>query len=368
MLNPLGLLLLWQGSTSTCYNAITVNPLSGGTCSGTPSSSGPERSAAGHHARLDGAFEGCRGEPVATSCGWAYHPVEGSYGAFGSCRRPRPLPASTRRCGAVGEEVADTSTDWLGAPLERSIPLPLHRLAFAGRRRARSGISVGELLSKGSLRPDLLRIRTIYEGGHSGEASLALGRLLAEEDGAPYQLLDEIPGDRTFAFSVEELEYVDRMATYLFLRGPRGPPRFVLPEITGLYVSPRPRAQSKARVALQKSACALMRIHQIALAPTDWSAYRHRDEEDGRVEFLRPHADRHATNDTCDIQKSKMLSASSRATVVFNVYTCHFCTQAYSTIPPEQVWFSTCTRVKSGHGCTLQYILSMFHFLRLTRV
>ena len=73
------------------------------------------------------------------------------------------------------------------------------------------------------------------------------------------------------------------MSTYLFLRGPRDPPRFVLLEITGLYVSPRPRAHSKALAALQKSACALMRIHQIALAPTDWSAYRHRDEEDGRV-------------------------------------------------------------------------------------
>ena len=140
---------------------------------------------------------------MAASFGWSYCPAAGSYGAFGSCRRPGPLPASTRRCGAVGEEVADTSTQWLGAPLERSIPLSLHCLAFAWRRHARSGITVGELLSQGSLRPELLRIRTIYAGGHSEEASLTLGRLLAEGDGAPYQLPDEIPGDRTFAFSVE---------------------------------------------------------------------------------------------------------------------------------------------------------------------
>ena len=135
-----------------------------------------------------------------------------------------------------------------------------------------------ELLSKVSLRPDLLRIRTIYEGGHSEEASLALERLLAEGDGVPYQLPDEIPGDRTFAFSVEEVEYVDHMSTYLFLRGPRGPPRFVLPEIMRLYVSPCPRAHPRAPAAFQKSACSMMRIHHISLAPTDWSAYPHRDE------------------------------------------------------------------------------------------
>ena len=66
--------------------------------------------------------------------------------------------------------------------------------------------------------------------------------------------------------------------------------------------------------------------------------------------------------------KAKVLVVARGAPLIFNVYTCHICTWLHSTVPPEHVWFSTCTRVKSVHGCTLQYILSMFHFLRLTRV
>ena len=110
-----------------------------------------------------------------------------------------------------------------------------------------------------------------------------LGRLLAEGDGAAYQIPAAIVGDRTLAYSLAEVEYVDGMADYLLNRDPTSPREFVLSTVAGLYVSPRPFAYSKARVALQKSACSLMRLHHVAIAPHDWAAYRHSGEEVGRV-------------------------------------------------------------------------------------
>lgn len=130
------------------------------------------------------------------------------------------------------------------------MPLPLNRMTYTWRRHARSGITVGELLSRVPLRPDLLRIRTVYESSLTEEAYLGLWHLLGE-GGAPHQLPYEIPGDRTSAYSVEEVEYVDRMSTYLFHGGPRESPRFIHPGMAGLLLSPRLHAYSKSRAALQ---------------------------------------------------------------------------------------------------------------------
>ena len=115
------------------------------------------------------------------------------------------------------------------------------------------------------------------------EATSALDRLLAEGEDSAYQVPDEIPGDRTFAFSPAEAEYVDVMASALFGGFRRGPAPFVLSEIVGLYVSPRPYGYSKARVPLQKSASSLMRLHFVAVAHHDRAAYRGPDEADDRV-------------------------------------------------------------------------------------
>ena len=79
------------------------------------------------------------------------------------------------------------------------------------------------------------------------------------------------------------MEYVDRMLTYLFRSGPRDPPRFLLLEEAGLCVSPRPHAYSKARAALQKSACSLMRIVQVAWPRTIGRHIVIPKEEVGRV-------------------------------------------------------------------------------------
>ena len=166
-------------------------------------------------------------------------------------------------------EAMDPSGEWFRVPLERSTPLPLDRLKFPWCRYARSGITVGELLARETLRPDLLRVRKVYEAGRGEEASLVLVRLLAEGDRAAYQIPAAIVSDRTFAYSLAEVEYVDRMADYLHNRDPKSPREFVLSTVAGLYVSPRPFAYSKARVALQKSACSLMRLHHVAIAPRD---------------------------------------------------------------------------------------------------
>ena len=174
-----------------------------------------------------------------------YEPVAGSHGACRSCRRPGSRPEPSPDMGHVEQETALTTTQWLGVPLERSTPLPLGRLRYAWRRYARSGITVGEVLSQVQVRPDLLRIHQVYVEVLTEEASLALGRLLAAGTGAPYQLPDEIPSDRTFAYSIEEVEYVDRMATYVFHPDPGGLERFVLAEVAGLYVSPRPYVYSR---------------------------------------------------------------------------------------------------------------------------
>ena len=193
---------------------------------------------------------------------------------------PSPPLLRTVRSGADG---GDPVPDWFGIPVDRSTPLPLEHLRFPWCRNARSRITVAELLGRRSLRPDLLRVRKVHEAERGEEASLLLARLLAEGGGAAYQIPAAIDGDRTLAYSLPEVEYVDRMTDYLLRHVPPSPLEFVLSSVTGLYVSPRPFAYSKARVALQKSACSLMRLHLVAIAPHDWAAYRHCGEADGRV-------------------------------------------------------------------------------------
>ena len=188
-----------------------------------------------------------------------YQPRLGSYAACGSC----PCP---------GSPIAPTQL--FGSAMERSAPLPLHRLQYDWQQYARAGVTVAELLSRACLRPDLVRIRRIHEAGLVDEASFALPRLLAEGGGVAYQIPDGIPSDGTFAYSIEEAEYVDRMAVHLFREGLGDPNRFVLPEVKGLYVCPRPYPYSKPLVALQKSACSLMQLYSVAVAHFDWSAYR----------------------------------------------------------------------------------------------
>ena len=143
-------------------------------------------------------------------------------------------------------------------------------------------MTVSELLTRACLRPNLLRICRVHEAGLAGKEASSLS-LLAEGQGSPYQVPNEVPGDRTFAFSPAEAPYMDGMASALFCRVQRGLGPFVLSVIAGLYVSPRLYAYCKARVSLQKSASSLMRLHSIAVAHHDWAAYRGPDEADNRV-------------------------------------------------------------------------------------
>ena len=75
-------------------------------------------------------------------------------------------------------------------------------------------------------------------------------------------------GDRTFAYSIAEVLYVDRMGSFLSQSGQADPRRFVLREVAGLYVSPRPYAFTRPGVARQKSSGSLMRLHAVGFATT----------------------------------------------------------------------------------------------------
>lgn len=105
------------------------------------------------------------------------------------------------------------------------------------------------------------------------EASFALRRLLAEGRGVVYLIPDVIPGHSTFAYSAEEAEYVEQMAVHLFWGEQGDPSWFVQPKVKGLHDCPRPYAYSKPLVALQKSACSLMRLYSVAVVHLDWSTY-----------------------------------------------------------------------------------------------
>ena len=186
-------------------------------------------------------------------------------------------PEETRRSAVYG------LTELFGVALPRAVPLPLDLLRFPWPLHARTGVTVSEISARAELRPDFARIRKIRAVGLIEQASSALVRLMSEGDGVGYQIAEEIRCDRTFPYSVWEVEYVDRMASSLFGAGQKNPSRFVLSEIKSLYVCPRPYLYTKPLAALQKSACTLMRLHSIAVAHLDWAAYRRDDEKDGRV-------------------------------------------------------------------------------------
>ena len=212
-----------------------------------------------------------------------YHPALGSLGADGSCRWPPDQGRAARSTVEAGGEERFFVTQWLGSPSLGAPLLRVRDLRYPWRRRARSGVTVEEIASRTRLRPDLARVLKVYHAGGMEEASSVLRRLMTEGDGAGSQLPEELPGDGTFAYSDAEVQYVDRMGWFLFGPGQDGSRRFVLPEVTGLYVFPRPYVYAKYAVALQKSSCSLMRLHAVGFSHRDWSIYRHREERDGRV-------------------------------------------------------------------------------------
>ena len=190
---------------------------------------------------------------------------------------------AARSAVEAGLEERFCVTRWLGSPSLGAPLLRVRDLRYPWRRRARSGVTVEGIASRTRLRPDLARVLKVYHAGGMEETSLVLRRLMTEGDGAGYQLPDELPGDRAFAYSDAEVQYVDRMGWFLFGLGQGGARRFVLPEVTGLYVFPRLYVYAKSAVALQKSSCSLMRLHAVSFSHRDWSTYRHREERDGRV-------------------------------------------------------------------------------------
>lgn len=76
---------------------------------------------------------------------------------------------------------------------------------------------------------------------------------------------------------------MDGMGWFLFGPGQDSSRIFILSDLTGLYVLPRPYVYSKPRVTSQKSSPSLTRLHAVEFAQHDCSAYRHQDERDGRV-------------------------------------------------------------------------------------
>ena len=200
--------------------------------------------------------------------------------------RPSPLssPQGSAPCsGEVRHDGRRSETELFGTAAFQSAPLSLNRLRFSRARHARTGVTVSEILLRIELRPDLGRVRKISEAGLVEQTSAALARLMAEGAGAGYQVPVEIRCDRPFVNSIAEVDYVDRMASAILHPGGGGSSEFVRATVVGLHVCPRLYVFSKALAVLQKSASASMRIHSIAVARLDWSAYRRADEKDGSV-------------------------------------------------------------------------------------
>ena len=200
--------------------------------------------------------------------------------------RPSPLssPWGSVPCsGEVHHDGPRSKTELFGTAADPSAPLSPNGLHFSWARHAHTGVTVSKILLRTELRPDLARVRKISEAGLVEQASAALARLMAEGAGAGYQVPDKIRRDRTFVYSITEVEYVDRMDSAILCLGGGGSSKFVLATVAGLYVCPQQYVFSKALAALQKSASALMRIHSIAVAHLDRSAYRRADEKDGRM-------------------------------------------------------------------------------------
>ena len=186
-----------------------------------------------------------------------------------------------------GEGESPSATRWLGVVGRGSAPLR-RRAAVPLATTSRSGVTVEEVAFCAWLRLDLARVFKIYEAGGVLEASSSLHRFMAECGGSRYQLPDELARDRTFAYSIAGVLYVDQMGSFLSDAGQADPRRFVLPEVAGIYVSPRPYAFSRPWVAVQKSSCSLMPLHAVGFAHNDWSAHRREEEADGSVFPLPP--------------------------------------------------------------------------------
>ena len=124
---------------------------------------------------------------------------------MGICRQPGVLPQKTRGILDAGAQLIYDTTQWFGAAMTCSMPLPVERLRFSWRRYARAGITLAELLSRDSLRSDLMRVRRVYEAGRVDEAGLVLALSTGEGGGVPYQITGAIPCDRTFVYNIGEI-------------------------------------------------------------------------------------------------------------------------------------------------------------------
>lgn len=125
------------------------------------------------------------------------------------------------RSGITGTRevgIVSSATQCIGSPANLPAPLPRDKLQYGWLRYSRTGITLGELLTRSHLSPDLLRIRKIHDMGLSEAVSTPLGRLVPGGSGIVYQIPEEIPGDCTFTESVGEALYVDKMAAFKYGR------------------------------------------------------------------------------------------------------------------------------------------------------
>ena len=191
----------------------------------------------------------------------SYQPRPGSYSAWGSCRPPDLLPQKTRGILDAGAELADDTTQWFATVLARSIPLPVERLRFRGfvtpERESPSRSYCRVTLCAPTSCVCVAFMRQVM--WRRSASSLLVLRARAEE--FRIKIPDVIPCDRTFAYNIGEVYYEYRMAEHLVGRFPGARRLFILSDVEELYVSPRPYAYSKARVALQNRGallCAFM--------------------------------------------------------------------------------------------------------------
>lgn len=123
--------------------------------------------------------------------------------------------------------------------LDETVPaMSVDNLAFEWAPYPCVDVALGEVLDVDDPRPDLRRFQAMLARNSAQSVRAAWGTYFTQ--GPAYQIPWEIPSDRMFCFSVSEVEYVDRMARYLFGTLKPSPVDFPLAFVRELYVYPPP--------------------------------------------------------------------------------------------------------------------------------
>ena len=216
---------------------------------------------------------------LATLRRYEWYTLSPLYAASGSCAVPGYPYEGVEPTSSL--ERFASSSKWLGRANAEGPPLCKDTLSYEWETFPRTDVSLSEVLAVVRPRLDLRRFQLLAERSVPEAVAPAWKTFFGR--GHAYQVPEEIPCDRTFAFSVEEVAYVDKAARLLF--GTIGPVSDVFPlsEIVGLHTHPCPTWYPDTRLELVRATASLMRMTGRSLCPHDWSSWRRLDNVETRV-------------------------------------------------------------------------------------